>query len=291
MLRSREPRRRRRKTLMIVALAVVVVAGVAFFAIRAYLAGGGETTAVPVDVVVRRYQEQVTATSAPATSAAPVTSAGPEATALPPAVAVLPASGVYVYATTGGDSIDIVGGVAHTYPATSTITVTAEGCGVRQRWDVADERWQSSLRCTTDAGVAEPQRVNYDEFFDLGQTDTWECTGEPRPLDAPPGTTWARSCQKGDHFDLHSGTVVGTEPIDVGGRQLQSLHVRVSVDNGRASDSQVTDSWYLLGSDLLLVQSAVNRTTNDTAFGEVHYEEDFEIRLSQVHVAGRGIDD
>jgi hypothetical protein len=37
--------------------------------------------------------------------------------------------GVYLYDTTGGESLDVLGGVTHRYPATTTIALTRAGCG------------------------------------------------------------------------------------------------------------------------------------------------------------------
>ena len=112
-------------------------------------------------------------------------------------MSVLPAPGVYVYTTTGGDSVDALGGVSHDYPASTTITVTLADCGVLQRWDVAAERWEAWQRCLTDGEVAETRRTTYDEFFGIGQTDTYECVGEARPVDASSAMSWSRTCRQG----------------------------------------------------------------------------------------------
>ena len=90
----------------------------------------------------------------------------------------------------------------------------------------------------------------------------------------------------GDHDDVHTGTVVGVEQLTVGGTAVPALHVRVTIDNGRRSDSQTSESWYRLGSDLLLAQSTSNRTTNDTTFGVVHYTERYEIHLTSLAPLG-----
>jgi hypothetical protein len=273
-----------------------MVAGVGFGVVRHYLAGGGRTSEIPLDEIVRRYQASTSIsgarTSLPPTTATTQAAIGPlsasstTATSIADSPSVLPEPGVYVYVTIGHDSIDAATGAQHDYPSTTTITVTPSGCGVSQRWDVAAERWQSWQRCAVEAGVAEMGRVNHDEFFNIGQTDAYECTGDPRPLEAPPGTTWTHQCREGSHIDVHTGTVIGVEDITLGDSTVHTLHVQVSVDNGRESDRQTTDSWYKLGTDLLLVQSASNHTTNDTNFGVVHYTEEYEIRLTSLRPIG-----
>ncbi|MGD9700948.1 MAG: hypothetical protein AB7Q42_03245 [Acidimicrobiia bacterium] len=297
---------KRHPVLTVVAVVAAVLGVVGFLVVRSFLAGGGETSEIPLDEIIRRYEastsvptstsaSSLTATSEPTTTTATTAaaniaplSAASSTLVSPPddTVAALPAPGVYVYATSGGDSIDAVGGVQHDYPATTTITVTPADCGVLQRWDVVAERWEEWRRCAVEGGVAEPGRATYDEFFDIGQTDRYECTGDARPLDAAPGTTWVRTCRQGDEDDVHTGTVVGVEQVDVGGTPVPALHVRTTIDNGVESDRQITESWYQLGSDLLLARSASNRTTNETAFGVVHYVEEYEIRLTALDPLG-----
>lgn len=299
MLTERKPGRRHR-ILVSGALVLGVLGGVAFVVVRTFLAGGGETSEIPLDEIVRRYEASTPPSPSPSpttplssisvpapavrsTTAAPLTgvSSAPRTAVAEPG-SVLPAPGVYVYTTTGGDSVDALDGVSHDYPASTTITVTLADCGVLQRWDVAAERWEAWQRCLTDGGLAETRRTTYDEFFGIGQTDTYECVGEARPVDASSAMSWSRTCRQGEREDVYAGTVVGIEQLDVGAMTVQVLHVRVTIDNGREADRQVIDSWYLLGSDLLLAQSASNRTTNDTAFGEIHYVEEYEIRLTSL---------
>lgn len=304
---------RRHPVLMALGATVLVLAVVGFFVVRAIRAGGGDTREIPLSEVVRRYQASTsttvptsasvstsatsttsttsTASIASTASTTGVTSTPIETSAAPSTstststvdtAAVMPEPGVYLYATTGTDSIDVLGGVHHDYPETTTITVTATDCGALQRWDVVAERWEEWQRCVAGSGVVEPGRVNYDEFFDVGEKHTYVCEGDPRPLDAAAGTTWTRTCRKGDHQDSYTGTVIGVEPVSIGGSEVQALHVRVEIDNGRASDHQSTDAWYQLGTDLLLVRSTSNHTTNDTTYGLVHYDEKYELRLTSL---------
>lgn len=290
----KRPLLERHRVLKVAGLIALLLGAVGLLVVRSLRAGGGDTSEIPVEEVTRRY-EAVTSiptslsVSSPIVSSPIVTSttmADRPATSADGAVTVLPEPGVYVYATTGSDSIDALGGVHHDYPETTTITVTPSDCGVVQRWDVVAERSEQWRRCAIGGGVAEVGRVNYDEFFDIGQTDTYECSGDARPLDATAGTRWARTCRTGDRTDVRTGTVVGVEQVSVGGRSVRALHVQIMIDNGQEFDRQTTDSWFQLGSDLLLVQSASNRTTNRTAFGVIHYAEEYEIRLTSFDPLG-----
>jgi hypothetical protein len=238
----------------------------------------GTTTPVPLAEIEQRYYGSTT------TSAASVAPGPAEPATAPPAAPeldVLPASGVYVYDTQGGDRIDALAGDHHDYPATTTITVTASGCGVLERWDVVEERWESWQRCLTadGASIAEPARTNYDEFFSNGQTDARTCTGDARPLAAVPGTTWTTTCTEGDASETHAATVVGVEQRNVGSQQVITLHVTVSVTDADAEDLQTIDTWYLAGTDLVIAQTSTDHSVNASPVGDVHYDEQYSITL------------
>ncbi|HEY4331043.1 MAG TPA: hypothetical protein VGM78_00675, partial [Ilumatobacteraceae bacterium] len=151
---------------------VVVLVAATIVALHFHIFTKSKTTPLSVDQVTRRFEESTSTTTSattsplattvpttvPASTAAttPATVAGSTTTTIttmttPPAR--LPALGVYVYTTTGRDSVDALTGDHHNYPAQTTITVTAFGCGVKQRWDVAKERWEEWQRCA-DPGAA-----------------------------------------------------------------------------------------------------------------------------------------
>ena len=263
----------------------IVPLALAVIAVRPYLWGSGSSTPVSLEEVIRRYQEAASSTAVPVTvpSTASVTTLPVTVPATDLAVApALPQPGVYVYATSGGDSVDALGGDHHVYPETTTITVTEHGCGVLQRWDLLVERWEEWQRCVVGDGIAFVGRTNFDSFFGRSQTDRYECTGDARPARAEFGRTWSFVCRQGDEVDRYDGVVVGVERLVVAQRTVEALHVRVSIDNGTVGDSQVTDSWYLMGSDLLLAQTGANDTTNPSPVGDVHYTERYEMQLTDL---------
>ena len=143
----------------------------------------------------------------------------------------LPAPGVYSYSTTGNDGVDALGGALHRYPATSTIIVTAAECGVSQRWAPLEQRADETLTCATADGVEVRRFTAFHQFFGQDEREEWECTGEPRPLDAAPGTTWTTECtkQRGTDdvgsVDTWSGVVVGPETATVEGETVDVDHV------------------------------------------------------------------
>lgn len=259
--------------LFVIAIGVVV-------AHQLHLFAGSESTPVPLAEVEQRYNALTSTTIA--VPGAETATDGPTTTT----ANELPAPGVYVYATTGRDSVDALSGAHHDYPATTTITVIPTACGVQQRWDVLEERWEEWQRCIDSNGVTEPGRTNYDEFFGQSQTDSWVCTGAPRPLVAAAGTTWSKTCVNGSSIDNHDGVVIGVEPQVVGTVTVDTLHVRVTITDDVSSDLQVIDTWYLAGTDLVVVQTSTAATANDSPVGTVNYDETYEIRLSSLTPLG-----
>lgn len=274
---------------------VIVVAGAATWTVMHYhLLDGTNSTPLSVEEARERYRDSTstTADTQPATtltvgttiatSASTSSTSSTPSTSLPPVDAQLPALGVYVYTTTGGDAVDALAGAHHDYPATTTITVTASDCGVLQRWDLLQERWEEWVRCIDGDSISQPARTTFDSFFGQTQTDAYVCTGESRPVDAPPGTTWTTSCVQGDDTDVYDGTVIGTETQQVDGQDVPTMHVRVAITTSEPSDVQTIDTWYQAGSDLVIAQTASAATTNPSPIGAVHYTENYEIRLTSL---------
>jgi hypothetical protein len=245
------------------------------------------TTVVSPDQAVERFRQSTTTTAPPTTSAAPrptaapTTSAAPATTAPPPPAPVQP--GVYSYTTSGGDGVDALGGAGHTYPATTTITVTSTGSCTTQRWTAAEERWDETTTCDVPGGVAMTTFVQFHRFFGGDDSQTDVCSDpQPRPIGGPAGATWTARCPASDQVDVFTGTVVGTEQATVGGEPVTVEHVVVTVDDGDTRDSQRTETWYLAGTDLVVRRVSDVSTTDPSAVGDVHYTEHYEITLDSL---------
>lgn len=226
------------------------------------------STALPPGEAQQRYDESTTTAAPDATTVTSTVGTSP-----------LPTPGVYEYLTSGRDSVDALSGAHHDYPATTTITITPSGCGVRQRWDVLVERWEEWQRCGVADGISETDRVTYDEFFGQSHTDTWVCTGDARPLAAPTGAMWTSTCTQGAESETHAGVVVGAEQRTVGISSVDTLHVRVTVTGVTSTGTQIIDTWYLDGSDLVVAQIATAASANDSPVGTVNYAETSSIEL------------
>ena len=169
----------------VVATAVVLTVAVSA---GAYFLLQDRATPVDVDEAVERYREDHD-------------DGQPETT---PDTASLPPEGVFVYATEGEESIDVLGGSTHRYPDRTTLTVTHTGCGVRQRWDALVERWDDELLCPGRDGRERRTLRTHHEFFGMSDDAEFRCDAGYVVLPAAPepGDTWSTSCEAG-----HGGTL------------------------------------------------------------------------------------
>ena len=164
--------------------------------------------------------------------------------------------GVYRYRTRGGESLDVVGGKRHRYPATTTITVVEVACGVRLRWDALAGRSTTWTLCT---GGSSPTLRGVDEvhtFF--GQTDRTDYAC--RPLDG------------GSRFDCRSqhGGESGSE----------SAAGYAAVVAGAARGAERVAWSFEPGTALPVTLAVSSRTSrSEPLIGRAHYREDATLRL------------
>jgi hypothetical protein len=278
----------RRRTTALLGVAVVLASGSAYVGHR--LATGGEVTEVGVAVAVDRYREQAGATtSTPSAVVVATTTADGDITTIvdgdttttAPVVGSLVAPGVYEYATIGFDRVDALTGARHDYPSITTITVVPHGCGVRLRWDVAVERWDSWDWCLDGNSVRQTGWVGSHEFFGTAGRNDYICDGDPRPLDAPASTTWAMTCRMGDRTtSTFTGTVIERTTLTVAGTEIPVLHLRYEVDVvGESTGHQSVEGWYRMTDGLPVREQLTISTKQDTVIGTTNFDETYTIDL------------
>jgi hypothetical protein len=242
---------------VIPAVALLLVAVLAWAKVRA----GSTTTAVGVERAIERFDE----------------SDGRGGSAAPD----LPDPGVYRYATSGFDSVDALDGARHDYPSLTTVTIRHEGCGMRRRWDVAEERWEESQLCVDPDGIRLTAQETFREFFGIAAPSTYTCTGGVRPVVAPVGTTWSGVCRDGeDHATVTAGRIVGYGTLDVDGVEVAAQHTRREVTiSGSSVGTQSVDTWLVAATGLVLEEEGRTETRQSTALGTVRYEEHYTVEL------------
>lgn len=236
------------------------------------------TTPVTVDDAVASFRSA--STTAPPAPARTVESTAPAPPTVAARAARLPELGVYVYATTGWESVDALSGTRREYPAETAMVVTADGCGVLSRWTVAAERWDGWRTCVVPEGITSTAYEAYHEFFGIGTNRSYLCDGDPRPVEAPAGATWTLVCSGDGDVSTQVGTVVGSVDVTVGGEQVRTQHVRIDVTpTGGSVGTQAIERWVVPETGLVVREQSATDTRQGTQVGRVHFQEQYRIEL------------
>ena len=192
--------------------------------------------------------------------------------------------GVYVYATDGSEQTDALRGSTHTYPRTSTITVTGASCGVRLRWDVLEGRSTTWTACARAGEWTQRSRDERHRFFGVTEKTTYVCTDTPfRPAGDRPGSTFTVSCSTGEAREQGLGRVMGRVAVDVGDTTVPAVHVRTTTSFSGGTTGRATyDFWLARGTGLPVRITMVSRTTNGSLIGDVHYRESVSLELTSL---------
>jgi hypothetical protein len=192
--------------------------------------------------------------------------------------------GVYVYRTTGSESISALGGVTHRYPSRSTITVTKVPCGMRLRWDVLTTRSTTWTVCA--AGTGEQRLASWAErhvFFGQDDETAWSCSGSPWLTTRAAGTRMSQICEGGSSTLAGTVDVLGEETLAVGGAPVETIHVRLTAtEHGDARGPLVEDRWVERETGLPVRFTYRVRTENDSPIGDVTFRERFGLRLASL---------
>lgn len=261
----------------------------------------GGSTPVPAAETVRRYRFDSSgavkprlakarvpaerAVNAPAQRVRPAMPAR-GARALPPSRGFrpLPPPGVYSYATKGHDEVDALGGSRHTYPPETTITVRHAGCGLIERWDALEERWDERESCRSPRGDRLVRVTSFHEFFRQADQRTLRCDGLTYPAGARPGQKWTMRCDSDTTKSVSTLRAIGYEDVVVDGKPLRALRVRVDTKvSGEQDGEGHRDVWGAQSSGLVLREVvSLTSTSVQPAIGSVTYHEEYELRLTSL---------
>jgi hypothetical protein len=193
--------------------------------------------------------------------------------------------GVYVYATTGSEKVDALGGATHDYPARTTITITKGGCGWKLRWAALKDRSTTWERCRTAKGDVLRSTDETHRFFGTTEHTDYACGKTlARPAGDRPGTTWPFRCTTGTGTTQKgTGRVVERGVLTVGGARVAVVHVRWETTlAGKTTGTSDQDEWVDLASGLPVRISMASETATGSLVGDVHYEERVDLRLTSL---------
>jgi hypothetical protein len=186
----------------------------------------------------------------------------------------------YVYETVGFEEVDALTGARHDYPAATFLTIQSGGCGRILRWQAIDERWTSWDVCDSER-LAIAGFDSFHEWFGIGDLQEYECA-DPATL-LPPSvetTEWTFACTTGDRTEEITGEVIGVEVLDIGDRQIETLHVRFTAAlSGESDGGRITDRWFTPDDALMVKEVGMTASASSSAIGTVNYTEEYEIVL------------
>ncbi|MEY2957964.1 MAG: hypothetical protein RLZZ01_532 [Actinomycetota bacterium] len=267
---------------MAAAIAGATVVGViAWFAVPR-----DRSTAVDLDEAIDRYRSSTVPTTPVSTTdrtgGAEPTSTSSSTTVL--AVPTLPDPGVYRYDTSGGESIDALGGVRHDYPAISTITVTDDaasgGCGRTLRWDVLEERYEIWRLCLDGAVVAwQPTSLQYHEFFEQETPEDVTCDVAV-PMNVPGSGPVRQQCILGERDWSPTWEHLGTRDLSVDGEPVTVHHVRMRIDDTDDLPESYVQDWFVRDDGLPVEVTVTKRSVSPNPIGGVvEYVETYRLDL------------
>lgn len=267
-----------RRSVAVVVAVSISAAVVAVLVVRAVWLHDSTRT-VDADEALDRYRSSTTVApdSNPDSTLAPATTE-PSAVLL-----TLPAPGVYLYATSGSESVDLLGGAVHSYPPRTTLTVTPSGCGVHLRWDLLAERREEWDLCVTGAGIEyQPRSTAYHEFFGQGEENAAECDRAVvvRPVEVVEGAITEPRCTIRGSEWLPRWEVIGTDTRLLEGHEVDTVHVRLTVNDTDGYLEQTTVDWWLDEHGLPVEMRGTEDSTADSgAVGDLRYVEQYQAAL------------
>lgn len=186
--------------------------------------------------------------------------------------------GVYRYATTGAETIDVLGGERHDYPDITTITVTDEGCGRVLRWDVVAQRYEIWGLCIdAESPGLGAQAVQYHEFFGQKTPEPVDCN-RTVPLGLAKPVT--QVCTLADRDWNPTWTPEGELNIMINGVDVVTWMWSMVVDDTDEFPERIDATWWFR-SDGLPVRIEWDKwsISENPLGGTVRYEEQFAIEL------------
>ena len=191
--------------------------------------------------------------------------------------------GVYVYATDGYEKTDALTGITHRYPRRSTISVVAADCGTKLTWRVLEGRSTEWTFCVDEDGWDLRSQDELHTFFGRTETTTYVCENTPiRPSDATV-TSWSVTCSADEVEERGLARVLGRGEERVGGRSVAVERVRKTTSfTGATRGTSRHDFAFDSRTGVPVRLAMVSRTTNESAVGDVHYEEDVVLRLTSL---------
>jgi hypothetical protein len=184
---------------------------------------------------------------------------------------------VYAYATSGGESISLLGS-RHDYPAVTYASVEPTGgCGWRIHASLIQEHVDERQMCTEDGSVAQLAQSRRVTFF--GTTDGGTYTCHPPQVQAGPregaGARQVVACGDGEGSSAHLvRTLQGFGTVTLGGQTVEVVRIRVEgVLSGRIRGTSLDTLTFVRSTGLPVHWERMVDTVAHAFGGDVRYVE------------------
>lgn len=200
----------------------------------------------------------------------------------------VPEPGVYRYRTTGGEKLDTMIDSSHDFSGISTITFTATACGMKDHWQVLEERWSTTDVCLGSHGAQLRNLTEYHEFFGQRNLTRYSCREDPVAYTAQlkVGDTWSTHCRSKKGTVVSEVKVVAREPFELGGRRIPALKFETdTILRGDPAGTAHRVAWMRRRDGLLLRRESSSRAEVDAAGGGT-FGENFTLELASTEPVG-----
>ncbi len=197
----------------------------------------------------------------------------------------VPEPGLYVYATIGSESVDVLGGERHDFAGRTAVTVRRGGCGFALHYAFLEGRATTREYCPSPEGLRIRRSVEVHTFFGRREVTDYRCTeaSRARPHGDRAGTPFGWSCSTGTKTETAAGGVVAIEALRVAGEDVETVHLRVETRlTGVTRGDGGADVWLLRSTGLPVRLVAWNDNVTDSPIGAVRYRERFELDLQSL---------
>jgi hypothetical protein len=201
------------------------------------------------------------------------------------------APGVFSYATTGSEGLNLMG-MSRSFPARTDMVVTSGSGGTCStvEWVPIEQHTESTSLCHSGHdSLAISELVSHEAI--AGATTTTVITCPATTYVVPPvartGVRWSSTCHEVNPSEsvTAAGQVLGIAPMVVGGERLSTLHVRLSFGfAGADQGTSPVDFWISTGRGLIVREQ---ETAHITQSG-VHYTEQMDSRLTTLRSLASG---
>jgi hypothetical protein len=197
----------------------------------------------------------------------------------------LPPSGVYRYRTSGGEQLSI-GGISRSFPATSAMIITEDGCAT-MKWEPLMQHVEGLVECPEPNGsLAVKAALSYEEIAGTTTSSVIQCPAAAYFVPAHwfAGEQWNATCHSDGEKVVVAGEVVGDSWVDVGRDREPAVHLRLTLTfSGSEVGTNPNNYWVSLNDGLILRQrETVDITEKAGPFGSVRYTEQMAITLASI---------